>query len=83
MNSFVKFCLIAGAAVALPVAAFAQSSDTAYCKALSEKYRDYAKSGSVDATAATAMAQCDKNPAAGIPVLEKHLKDGKVALPPR
>jgi hypothetical protein len=83
MMSFVKSCLIAGAAMTLPLAAFAQSSDTAYCKALSGKYREYAKANVVDAEAAAAMAQCDKSPAAGIPVLEKRLKDGKVPLPPR
>ena len=81
--TFIKFGLAAAAAVMLPLAAFAQSADTNYCKALSAKYREYAKAGAVDSTAAAAMAKCDKEPAAGIPVLEKHLKDGKVALPPR
>ncbi|MBY0323714.1 MAG: hypothetical protein K2X72_33665 [Reyranella sp.] len=39
--------------------------------------------GQIDSTAVAAMAQCNSKPAAGIPVLEKHLKDGKVALPTR
>jgi hypothetical protein len=64
--------------------AFAQSADAAYCSALSAKYREFVGSGQTDATAATAMAQCSSgNTAAGIPVLEKTLKDAKVALPPR
>jgi hypothetical protein len=37
-----------------------------------------------DAIAADAMAKCKAgNTAAGIPVLEKFLKEGKVTLPPR
>jgi hypothetical protein len=37
-----------------------------------------------DAVAADAMAKCKAgNTAAGIPVLEKFLKEGKVTLPPR
>jgi hypothetical protein len=37
-----------------------------------------------DAVAADAMAKCKAgNTAAGIPILEKFLKEGKVTLPPR
>lgn len=79
-----RIFLAAGVALTLPLSSFAQSADdVAYCKALSEQYRAFAKSNSVDATAAAAMAQCDRNPKAGIPALEKHLKDAKVDLPPR
>jgi len=74
-------------AASLTVAAastFAQTGDAAYCAALSAKYREYVGSGQTDAIAATAMAQCSSgNTAAGIPVLEKTLKDAKVTLPPR
>ena len=79
---FVRTCLIAGVVVGLPLAAFAQSADSKYCAALSAKYRQLNTSQS-DETVAAAMAQCDKSPEKGIPVLEKHLKDAKVALPPR
>ena len=64
--------------------AFAQTTDAAYCAALSAKYREYIGSGQADATASAAMAQCSSgNTAAGIPTLEKALKDAKVTLPPR
>lgn len=79
-----RIFLAVGVALTLPLSSFAQSADdVAYCKALSEQYRAFAKSNAVDATAAAAMAQCDRNPKAGIPALEKHLKDAKVDLPPR
>lgn len=71
---------IAGS-VCLPVAAFAD--DASYCNALSSAYRDYARSGQIDTNAAAAMSQCNSNPASAIPVLEKILKDNRVALPTR
>ena len=73
---------MAVAALVLPAAAWAQSADLNYCKALSSSYREYSK-GTVNAEAAAAMAQCDSNAVAAIPVLEKHLKEGKQALPAR
>lgn len=73
---------VLGTMLALPMAALSQSSDSAYCKALSDKYREFSKA-SADAEAAAAMSQCATNAAAAIPVLEKHLKAGKVPLPPR
>jgi hypothetical protein len=64
--------------------AFAQTTDAAYCAQLSAKYREYIGSGQADVNASTAMAQCSSgNTAAGIPVLEKTLKDAKINLPPR
>ena len=64
--------------------AFAQTSDAAYCSALSKKYREFVGTAQADANAATAMSQCSAgNTAAGIPVLEKALKDAKVELPAR
>ena len=58
--------------------------DQAYCKALSAKYRDYARANIVAPAAANAMHQCDiGETAAAIPVLEKLLNDGQVPLPPR
>jgi len=82
MKLAIKAVVIA-AAFALPAAAFAQSADQKYCKALSSKYREYQRAGSIDGEVAAAMGQCDSNAAAAIPVLEKHLKAGKVPLPPR
>jgi hypothetical protein len=77
--------LIVGSAMALPVAAFAQNAaaDAKYCAALSAEYRKL-NTGTTSGAEADAMANCAAgNTAAGIPVLEKALKDGKVPLPPR
>jgi hypothetical protein len=79
----VKLCLIACVALGFPFAS-AYADDASYCEALSTKYRTIAGNAQVDATAAEAMAQCKAgNTAAGIPVLEKFLKDNKATLPPR
>jgi hypothetical protein len=75
--------VVVSATLALPMAAFAQNVDLKYCKSLSDKYREYARADTVDSEAAAAMAQCDTNAAAAIPVIEKHLKADKVTLPPR
>jgi hypothetical protein len=75
--------LIVCASIALPFAAFAQSADAKYCEALSVEYRKLNTDASTGPQA-DAMAQCKAgNTAAGIPVLEKALKDGKVTLPSR
>jgi hypothetical protein len=75
--------LIVCASIALPFAAFAQSADAKYCEALSVEYRKI-NTASDSGAAADAMANCKAgNTAAGIPVLEKALKDQKVSLPPR
>jgi hypothetical protein len=74
-------CLTAGVAFALPFAASAD--DASYCKALADAYRK-TNSQNMDAAVPEAINQCNKgNTAAGIPVLEKALKDAKVTLPPR
>jgi hypothetical protein len=50
---------------------------------LSKLYREVNKA-TASATAAEAMNQCSQgNTAAGIPVLEKELRDAKVSLPAR
>ena len=78
-----KYCLIAGLALGYPLAS-AYADDASYCEALSVKYRTIAGNAQVDAAAAEAMAQCKAgNTAAGIPTLEKFLKDNKATLPPR
>ena len=76
--------LVASAPIALPFAAFGQSSDAAYCAELSRLFRIVVPNGISDSPETVAMAQCAAgNTAAGIPVLEKYLKDQKVSLPPR
>jgi hypothetical protein len=75
-------CLIAGLALA-PLVAFGQSADAKYCQSLADLYRTTNRQN-MDATVPEAINQCNKGTtAAGIPVLEKALKDAKVTLPPR
>ena len=77
----IVICLSASIAFALPFAALAD--DAAYCQALADAYRK-TNSQNMDANVPEAINQCNKgNTAAGIPVLEKALKDAKVTLPPR
>jgi hypothetical protein len=77
-------------AVGLPLTASAQTSDAAYCKALTARYEafvDYMNGhsnqpGGVDGS--VAVEQCKEgNTAAGIPVLERKLQDAKIGLPKR
>jgi hypothetical protein len=77
-------------ALSLPAAAFAQSNDAKYCQALSDKYTQYLNMGqnkgmqpqSVEARVAVEKCKAGDT-AAGIPPLEKALKDAKLDLPPR
>ena len=78
---FITFVVLVAAL--LPASAFAQSSDVAYCKALAAKYREYNRGADPQSNVAVATAKCDAQPSEGIPVLEKQLRDDKVALPPR
>jgi hypothetical protein len=82
MKTF-AICLLA-ATVLAPFSAFAQSAaDAKYCRDLYETYRKIGVANT-DASIPEAANQCNKgNTAAGIPVLEKALKDAKVSLPPR
>ncbi len=67
------------------------NQDADYCKALTQKYEAYISNmsvgrspgpGTVDGS--VAIAQCkDGNTAAGIPVLERKLRDARIDLPPR
>ena len=67
----------------------ASADDMAYCAQLSALYRRYLGNTGEgrtfpDVAAATAMDQCDRgNTAAGIPVLEKKLRDARFTLPKR
>ena len=89
MNVSMKLFLSA-LVLSLPVAAFAQSADTTYCSALSDKYSRYldmsskkgAQPQSLDAKAAVGKCQASDT-ASSIPVLEKALKNAKLDLPPR
>ena len=75
-------CLLATMVLG-PLAAFAQSFDAKYCQDLYETYRKIGVANT-DASIPEAVNQCNRgNTAAGIPVLEKALKDAKVSLPPR
>ena len=77
-------------AVAFPLTAFAQSSDAAYCKALSKKYEAFVinmnghsvQPGSLDGNAAVEPCKAG-NTADAIPVLEQKLRDARVDLPKR
>jgi len=76
--------LAAAVAMGLPLAAaFAQTDDVSYCQQLSTLVRTVVRGNSPSGATADAMAQCQFNPGAGIPVLEKVLTDAKVSLPPR
>ena len=79
--------LLAG--VLLPFPGLAQSDDAAYCAQLSALYRRYLGNTGEgktfpDVAAATAISDCERgNTAAGIPVLEKKLRDARFTLPKR
>ena len=69
--------------------ASARADDMRYCADLSTLYRRYLGSSAEgkqfpDVTVANAISDCEKgNTAAGIPVLEKKLRDGRFTLPKR
>ncbi len=76
--------------VLLPLGASAQGDDAAYCKALAQKYQRYVvkidgghtvQRGSLDGS--VALEQCRNGNAAGIPGLEKELRNAGVELPTR
>jgi hypothetical protein len=68
----------------------AQADDVAYCKALAQTYQRYVvkidngntvQRGSTGAS--VALEQCRNGNTAGIPVLERELRNAKVDLPAR
>jgi hypothetical protein len=85
----VRICAAMVLLLTAPLAAFAQSPDSNYCKALGEKYQTYdqatGKKGesvsNVDAN--VAISKCATKPSESIPTLEKILTDAKISLPPR
>jgi hypothetical protein len=88
MNTVTK-ALLAAVLFSLPVAAFAQSSDVAYCNALVAKYQQYLDMSSKrgeqpqNVNAKVAVEKCKAGDTSGIPAIEKALKDAKFDLPPR
>ena len=90
-----KLTIALGLCLSLTAEAHAQAQapiatdDMAYCAQLSALYRRYLGNTGEgrtfpDVTAATAMSECERgNTAAGIPVLEKKLRDARFTLPKR
>jgi len=78
-----------GLCLVLSAEGHAQSDDAAYCAQLSALYRRYLGNTGEgrqfpDVTASVAMDECQKgNTVAGIPVLEKKLRDARFTLPKR
>jgi hypothetical protein len=85
----IRAATIAFVLLSVPGAIMAQSADSKYCAALSEKYDTYIetqgdKGGNpTPADVVTAMGKCKSDPATAIPVLEKSLKAARLSLPPR
>jgi hypothetical protein len=76
--------------LALPCAAIAQSDDAAYCASLTSLANRYLTGGTLggremqDIDTSEAMDDCRRgNTAAGIPVLERKLKNDGFTLPKR
>lgn len=70
--------------VEVAVGVVVSANDMAYCKEMSARYRRYLGQASTEGDIAKAMYDCESgNTAAGIPVLEKALRDAKLSLPPR
>jgi hypothetical protein len=76
--------------LALALGGTAQADDASYCKALAREYQRYVvkidsghtvQRGSTNAS--VALAQCQSGNPAGIPVLERELRNAKVELPSR
>lgn len=84
-----RLLLLPVLALALPATAGAQGDDAAYCAQLSALYRRYLGNTGEgrqfpDVSASVAIDQCQQgNTAAGIPVLEKKLRDARFTLPKR
>ena len=80
--------LIAGLFLAMALPVFAQSADAKYCADLKDKFEQYVSDGNEKGSVATSLdveiakGKCRSNPASSIPVMEKALKNARVALPP-
>jgi hypothetical protein len=84
-----RLVLLLSLLLAPSIPAFAQSDDAAYCAALADLARRYLGSTAdgrnvPDLNTTLAITDCQKgNTAAGIPVLEKKLRDARFTLPKR
>ena len=84
-----RLALVLALAYTLCMEARAQSDDAAYCDQLAALYLRYLGKTSEgrpfpDVTVSVAMDACTRgNTAAGIPVLEKRLRDARIELPRR
>ena len=80
---------VASVALTFLLSASAWADDAAYCRALIEKYQAFIvktgghspNPGTADGSAA--VEQCRAGNPAGIPILERKLRDAKVDLPKR
>jgi hypothetical protein len=74
----------------MPFGTHAESADSQYCEALTDKYLDLVGHDDLSpgttsnpVAIAVAMSKCQTDPAYSIPVIEQALKNAKVNLPPR
>ena len=83
-----RLLLLASLVATASIPAYA-ADDASYCQVLATEYQKYyvksdghsPRPGPIDGN--LAADQCRAGNVAGIPVLEKKLRDAKVALPPR
>ena len=90
MNTVIKGLLpVVDVALTFPAASFGQSKDAAYCGALVAKYERYLDQNvrlgfqPQNVAARDGVEKCKTGDTAGIPAIEKALKDAKFDLPPR
>lgn len=85
------FLATAGLSLVLSQTVSAQANDRQYCDALIQMYRTYISDPNqgrqqrpTDVGPEVAISKCQTgDTAAGIPVLERALRDGRINLPPR
>jgi hypothetical protein len=77
--------ILAGLAIVTSSAAFGQSADVTYCKALAAKTTAVTRGGGTapPAEIPVAISKCDSGDKGSIATLEKYLTDNKQALPAR
>lgn len=84
--SLLKFAILLGVSEPLAAQNFSADDTVAYCRQLSDLYRRFvlppAGWGS-DLDATYALEACRKGNPEGIPVLEKKLRENRVAVPGR
>jgi hypothetical protein len=80
----IKFIAFATVAAMLPMVVLAESAaDVAYCKAMVAKYLEYNTGADPAGNYLAIVYTCQTKPSEAIPILEKELKDDKIALPVR